>query len=69
MNAHELERQATELGLHLPMDAPAPRLIRAIQRRRGQAACFGNDERFTCTDYACEWRAECLKPIAEWLRC
>lgn len=69
MDAHELERQASALGLDFPLYAPVPRIIRAIQRRRGEAACFGNDERFACTDHDCEWRAECLKPIAEWLRC
>lgn len=68
MEVRELERRASELGLDYSIEAPKASVIRAIQRRRGQVVCFGNDERFSCASDDCEWRGDCLKPIAEWLR-
>lgn len=43
-------------------------LVRAIQRHRGEPDCFGADDRFRCADMKCEWREDCLKPIAIWRR-
>lgn len=68
MDIRELQVRADELGVDYSSHASKPMLVRAIQRRLGQPACFATDGRYTCTDYQCEWRADCLKPIAVWLR-
>jgi|ETNmetMinimDraft_26_1059896.scaffolds.fasta_scaffold181115_1 hypothetical protein len=43
-------------------------LIRAIQRERDQRDCFMTDERFLCHDVNCEWKNDCKRLVAEWLR-
>lgn len=68
MERQELHRKAHALGVHYPWDAPATRIVRAIQRREGRLPCCGSDLRYTCTDTDCPWRDECFKLIAEWLR-
>lgn len=44
------------------------RRIRAEQRQCGRAQCFATEVRFRCEARDCPWRAECLRPIAAWLR-
>lgn len=39
-----------------------PELIRALQIREGNQACFGADWRFSCMQYDCCWREDCLVP-------
>lgn len=41
--------------------------IRAIQRQRGEEPCFSTDKRYNCAEQ-CEWRKNCLKLRAVWLR-
>ena len=41
--------------------------IRAIQRQRGEEPCFSTDKRYNCAEQ-CEWRKDCLKLRAVWLR-
>lgn len=42
--------------------------IRTLQQFAGATPCFATDIRFSCRDQNCLWRAECLRPIAAWLR-
>lgn len=68
METQEVRERAAALGLGYPVAARKATLIHAIQRRLGQAVCFASDRRYLCGESDCEWRADCLKPIAEWLR-
>ncbi len=43
-------------------------LVRAIQTARGEHACFRSEHRLTCTNERCEWRRECRRLVAEWMR-
>jgi hypothetical protein len=68
MNQRELRNKARAIGiteglLHLSKKS----LIRAIQKAQGQAPCFLSDNRHECVT-ACEWKSQCKRPIAEWLR-
>lgn len=49
---------------HPPLKASA---VRAIQRQRGEEACFSTDKRYSCAEQ-CEWRKDCIKLRAIWLR-
>lgn len=68
MTIQELQARADELDVEYSAHAPKRILVRGIQRRLGKPACFATDERYACTDYQCEWRVDCIKLIAEWLR-
>ena len=68
MNLQELQVKASRLGIEYGWSTPKPVLIRAIQRHEGSSSCFGTDERYTCLNFQYPWRADCLKPIAEWMR-
>ena len=47
--------------------SPHPSTIRAIQRQRGLEPCFSTDKRYSCMKQ-CEWRKDCMKLRAVWLR-
>jgi len=68
MTIEELQAKAKELDIDCSPHVSKPTLVRAIQRRLGHPACFATDERYACTREKCQWRADCLKPVAEWLR-
>jgi len=69
METVEIEHRARHLGIVVPAGARKAAMIRAIQRRLGQPECFATDARLSCpANSTCAWRADCLKPIAEWLR-
>ena len=68
MGIEELRKTASRLGIDFGWRTPKPALVRAIQRHQGDPACFGSDQRYTCLNSRCPWRADCLKPIAEWRR-
>lgn len=42
--------------------------VRSIQAAKGHRPCFQSDHRYHCREYHCEWRSECLKLVAEWMR-
>jgi hypothetical protein len=42
-------------------------LIRKIQKLRGDEPCFATDKSFDCAEI-CQWRRECRKLKAVWLR-
>lgn len=68
MDIREIREQASALGVDSSFYAPKLKLVRAIQRRLGQAPCFAGEERFSCTDHGCRWREDCFMLIAEWRR-
>lgn len=68
MELQQLSERANALGIYYPAGVSKAKLVRAIQRRLGQPACFAGDESFTCEVLACEWRTDCWQPIAEWRR-
>lgn len=45
----------------------SPQVIRMIQKERGDEPCFSTDKRYSCKEQ-CEWRNDCLKLRAVWLR-
>lgn len=52
-------------------DPPVPLSARAIRRQQeasGGIACFQTDLRLLCRNERCEWRRECRRLVAEWLR-
>ena len=68
MDEQELMEKASRAGNDYGWRTPKPAIIRAIQRQQGDSPCFGTDERYTCSNFRCTWRVNCLKPIAKWLR-
>ncbi len=43
-------------------------LVRSVQTVKGHEPCFQSDERNYCVEYDCEWRNECMKLVAAWMR-
>jgi hypothetical protein len=43
------------------------RLVRAIQKARGDEDCYLTDKRIKCWA-ACDWRSSCFRLVAEWRR-
>jgi hypothetical protein len=68
MNLQEVRDKASALGIDHGGSTPKLVLIRAIQRHEGSTSCFGTDVRYACKNFQCPWHADCLKPIAEWMR-
>jgi hypothetical protein len=48
-------------------DKSRTQVIREAQIEREEAPCFGTDMSHDCA-VMCEWRRECRKPVAAWLR-
>jgi len=68
MNSESLQQLASQMGLQEYDNSSSRKvLIRAIQKQRGQEPCFLTDKRYTC-DEVCEWRENCQKLRAVWLR-
>jgi hypothetical protein len=68
MTLAALQQLACEIGLHKYSDNTSQKmLIRAIQKHRGEEACFLTDKRYSC-DADCEWKNDCQKLRAVWLR-
>ncbi|HFD10865.1 MAG TPA: hypothetical protein ENJ32_00110 [Crenotrichaceae bacterium] len=42
--------------------------VRSIQIAKGHQPCFQSDQKYQCKEYDCEWRSECMKPVAVWMR-
>ncbi len=43
-------------------------LIRKIQKASHQRACFRSGNQRFCEEHECQWKTECRKIIAEWIR-
>jgi len=68
MGISELQQLAIQMGLpEYRHSSSQTMLVRAIQMGRGESPCFSTDHRYTCTA-PCEWRSECIKLRAVWLR-
>lgn len=68
MNSESLQQLASKMGMHdCCSNSSQKALIRAIQKQRGQEQCFLTDKRYIC-DEVCEWRENCQKLRAVWLR-
>lgn len=68
MDTRELQEKASQLGIDFGWSTRTTVLIRAIQQNQGDAPCFATELRHICQNLCCPWRADCLKPIAEWRR-
>lgn len=67
---HENRRQEQVIRMGFDWcssSSPHPSAIRAMQRQRGEEPCFSTDKRYSCAE-PCEWRKDCLKLRAVWLR-
>jgi hypothetical protein len=42
--------------------------VRTEQQRCDHEPCFRTDKRYNCRETGCEWRSECRKLVATWLR-
>jgi hypothetical protein len=42
--------------------------VHSIQVATGHRPCFQSEHKYHCKDYDCEWRSECMKLVAEWMR-
>jgi len=71
MSSHsvtQLMTIANTLGIKSqPQHASEIQLIRSIQRLYNEEPCFATDKRHDCAEM-CEWRQDCRKPKAVWLR-
>ena len=64
----QLTNIANNLGIKsAPQHASEIQLIRSIQRLYDEEPCFATDKRHDCAEM-CEWRQDCRKPKAVWLR-
>ena len=68
MTTAQLQELAKAYGININ-DSPVSqtKLIRNIQVLRGDTPCFSTDKRYDCTE-DCEWRQDCRKLRAVWLR-
>ena len=71
MSSHsvaQLMSIASTLGIKsYPQHASEIELIRSIQRLYNEDPCFATDKRHDCAEI-CEWRQDCRKLKAVWLR-
>lgn len=51
----------------LRVDTLTTQMVRMIQQSRSEEPCFATDKRFDCAE-SCEWRKDCRKLMATWLR-
>ncbi|MGE0387777.1 MAG: hypothetical protein AB7Q97_23880 [Gammaproteobacteria bacterium] len=71
MNIPVLRDRAHRAGVPIHLFGPATgetSIVRAIQGAAGVSQCFRTEARNACEDYDCEWRRECLRLVADWLR-
>ena len=55
-------------GFNAVKDAPSrTQTVRLRQMEQGHEPCFGTEKRFDCAEI-CEWRRDCHKRVAVWLR-
>ena len=69
MTFSQMQELARNLGLkEHNTHTSQTQLIRHIQLMRGDDPCYTTDKRYDCTDNNCEWRRDCRKLRAVWLR-
>ena len=42
--------------------------VRKLQRHHHHAPCFMSEARFSCMEFDCRWRAECMRLVADYRR-
>jgi len=68
ISALQLQQMMGSLGFNeCAHGASQTQLIRAIQVKRCEEPCFATDKRHDCAQL-CEWRRDCRKLMAAWLR-
>jgi hypothetical protein len=68
MNVECLLEVASQAGVPACQDLTSEkRLVRAIQKQRGEEPCYLTDKRYACKE-RCVWQASCQKLRAVWLR-
>lgn len=68
MTAAQLQLLASAYGIKAPASPRSQtELVRSIQAFRGEEPCFSTDQRYDCAKM-CEWRQNCRKLRAVWLR-
>lgn len=60
MRLGEVEKKAKALGIKDTWQHSKGNLIKAIQRKEGNFACFGT-AKGSCSQMACCWREDCLR--------
>jgi hypothetical protein len=64
----KLQQMANTFGLNGGnFDKPKARVSSEISKARDESPCFGTDKRHDCAEM-CNWRRECRKSVAAWLR-
>ena len=64
----QLRQMANTLGFNEGnFDKSRTQVIRDTQMAREEDPCFGTDMNHDCA-VMCEWRRECRRPVAAWLR-
>lgn len=68
MTLAQLHQLACEAGIqNFGSQTPKAVLIRKIQTLRGSEACFATEKSHECAEI-CQWRRDCRKLKAAWLR-
>lgn len=68
MTTAQLQQLASNFGIRTSAtQGSQTELIRAIQTLRDDEPCFSTDKRYDCAEI-CEWRQDCRKLRAVWLR-
>lgn len=68
MTTAHLQQLAGNFGIRTPATSRSQtELIRAVQVLRNGEPCFSTDKRYDCAKI-CEWRQDCRKLRAVWLR-
>ena len=61
MTLPEIKKIAQQVGI--PATGTKGDLIKSIQMKEGNFACFGTASTGFCDQYGCIWRTDCLKPF------
>ncbi|MBE0597292.1 MAG: SAP domain-containing protein [Desulfuromonadales bacterium] len=59
MRIEEIRQRARVVGVAASGKMRKAELIRAVQAREGNQACFATDRRVDCDQVGCCWRADC----------
>jgi len=69
MTKANLQQLAKAIGIETPeVYGNKTRLVQAIQKTSHRRSCFRSDSSIVCKKQDCQWKAECQKLIAVWMR-
>ena len=63
----QVQQMADAQGINGCKQFLSETMIRTIQLARNEEPCFATDKRHDCAEI-CEWRRDCRKLMAAWLR-